>query len=300
MFVVNNRKIFYGLTIVIVIASIAAISVWGLKPGIDFKGGSILEVEYANVRPESEVLREQLKDIDLGEYSIRPTRDRGYILRMKDLTEPEHASVLSALKKTDNSLIEKRFSSIGPLLGREAAGKAYISIAIVILAIILFITFAFRHVSKPVSSWKYGVIAIIALMHDVLVPTGAFAALGYFKGYEIDTLFVTALLVILGFSIHDTIVVFDRVRENLRRNEEYREKKSFDTIVGEGINQTFVRSINTSFTTLIALIALYIWGPEVTQAFSLALIIGIIAGTYSSIFLASPLLVTVERWQKKK
>ena len=177
--------------------------------------------------------------------------------------------------------------------------KAFLSIGLVILAIVLFITFAFRKVSEPVSSWKYGVITIVALLHDVIIPTGIFAALGHFLGYEIDTLFVTALLVILGFSVHDTIVVFDRVRENLRRSRESRVETPFQEIVGKSIRQTFNRSINTSLTTLLALAALYFLGSDATRHFSLALLIGITAGTFSSIFLASPLLVTVERWQKK-
>ena len=155
-------------------------------------------------------------------------------------------------------------------------------------------------VSKPVSSWKYGLAAIIALGHDILIPTGLFAYLGKFAGVEVDTLFVTALLVILGFSVHDTIVVFDRIRENLRRNTEFHEKKDFETIVGESVNQTIVRSVNTSMTTLLAIVVLYFVGPEATKHFSLALMIGIIAGTYSSIFLGSPMLVTWNRWREKR
>ena len=194
----------------------------------------------------------------------------------------------------------KRLNSIGPILGKEAAIKSIISILIVIFCIIIFITFAFRKVSEPVSSWKYGFIAIIALLHDVMIPTGVFAVLGHYFGYEVDTLFVTALLVVLGFSIHDTIVVFDRVRENLNLARGYREKKEFDKMVGESISQTFTRSINTSLTTILALVALYIFGAESTRHFSLALIIGITVGTYSSIFIGSPLLVTFEKWQSRK
>jgi preprotein translocase subunit SecF len=301
MHIVKYRRIFYIISAALVVLSIVALSMWGLKLGIDFKGGSILEVEYPDGRPPHEIVKDELSKLSLGEYSVRPTGDEGYLIRMKTLSEPERMQVLNALSSNGSQrFVEKRFNSIGPLLGREATHKAYVSIILVILAIVLFITFTFRKVSEPVSSWKYGVIAIVALLHDVLVPAGVFAALGHFAGIEIDTLFVTALLVILGFSIHDTIVVFDRVRENLRINNEYKEKKHFETIVGEGINQTFVRSINTSLTTLLAILALFIWGPESTRYFSLALLIGIVAGTYSSIFLGSPLLVTVEKWQKRK
>jgi preprotein translocase subunit SecF len=191
-------------------------------------------------------------------------------------------------------------NSIGPLIGKEAAQKAFISIILVILCIVLFITFAFRHVSKPVQSWKYGLMAIIALAHDVIIPTGVFSILGHYLGYEVDTLFVTALLVILGFSIHDTIVVYDRIRENLKNDNTDRTKKDFETIVGESVNQTFVRSINTSMTTILALFVLYFLGPEATKHFSLALIIGVFIGTYSSIFIASALLVTVQKFQAKR
>jgi preprotein translocase subunit SecF len=162
----------------------------------------------------------------------------------------------------------------------------------------LFIAFAFRKVSKPVSSWVYGLVAVIALAHDVIIPTGVFVLLGHFKNFEIDTLFVTALLVILGFSIHDTIVVFDRVRENLRHD--HNSKKPFEQIVGESISQTFTRSINTSLTVLLALLVLYFFGSSATHNFVLALLIGITLGTYSSIFIGSSLLVTIEKWQNRK
>lgn len=302
MFIVNHRKFFYSLSAILVIISIVALSVWGLKPGIDFKGGSIIEVEYASsTRPILGDVEPALNNLNLGEYSIRETGNSGFIVRTTELQPETHNAVINALNEGGKtSLNEKRFDSVGPILGKEALQKSWVSIIIVLLAIVLFITFAFRGVSRPVKSWKYGVIGIIALAHDVLIPAGAFALLGHFMGIEVDTLFVTALLVVLGFSIHDTIVVFDRVRENLHRNTEGHQKKSFDVIVGESINQTFVRSINTSLTTLIAIFVLYLVGAEATQHFALALLIGITAGTYSSIFLGSPLLVTVYNWQQRK
>ena len=280
------------------IASLVVLIMWGLNLGIDFKGGSLLEIEYPAGRPEVSVLRTALAPFNLTE-SIRPTGDKGYIIRMKTITESERAALIAKITANGQKVDQKRFDSVGPLLGREALHKSYLSIFFVIVCIVLFITFAFRKVSEPVSSWKYGLIAIFALLHDVLVPAGVFAILGHFAGVEVDTLFVTALLVILGFSIHDTIVVFDRVRENLKHRFDHRDKKTFEEIVGSSISQTFTRSINTSLTTLLALIVLYFVGGETTRYFSLALIIGIITGTYSSIFLGSPLLVTVEKWQKK-
>ena len=300
MFIVQHRKLFYILSGLIIAVSIVALSVWGLKPSIDFKGGALIEVSYPAGRPEKAVIEKALQPLSV-DASVRPTGEQGYIIRMKDLSDEERTAVIGAvtLGSTTAATIE-RFDTIGPLLGREAVGKSFVAIIFVIICIVLFITFAFRKVSLPVASWKYGVITIVALLHDVLVPTGVFAILGHYAGYEVDTLFVTALLVVLGFSVHDTIVVFDRVRENLRVSHEVRDRKDFATIVGESIAQTFVRSINTSLTTLIPLVLLYFIGPEITQHFSLALLIGIIAGTYSSIFIGSPLLVTVEKWQKRK
>lgn len=300
MFIIRNRKFFYALSVLLIGASLVSVFVWGLKPGVDFKGGSIIEVEYA-IRPSVAEVNSALDGLDIGTYSVRETGDLGYIIRTDELTPASHDAVLTALSAGGKvSLTEKRFNSIGPVLGKEAIEKAWMSIVMVLVAIILFIAFAFRHVSRPISSWKYGVVAIVALMHDVIIPMGVFSVLGHFAGFEIDTLFVTALLVILGFSIHDTIVVFDRVRENLRRNTEYHEKKDFEQIVGDSISQTFVRSINTSATTLLAIVVLYIAGPEATKHFALALLIGITAGTYSSVFIGSPLLVTWQKVQDKR
>lgn len=301
MFIVKYRKFFYVVSGIMMIGSIVAVIVWGFNPGIDFKGGSILEVNYATARPEVSVINQQLSSLSLDQ-SIRPTGETGYIIRLKSITEEERGAMMSALSPLGTSTAPevKRFDSIGPLLGAEALSKSVVSIVFVLLAIVLFITFAFRKVSEPVASWKYGLITVFALLHDVLVPTGVFVALGHYAGFEVDTLFVTALLVILGFSVHDTIVVFDRVRENLKHAHASKIKKTFEEIVGDSISQTFIRSINTSLTTVLALVVLYMVGPEITKHFSLALLVGIVAGTYSSIFLGSPLLVTVERWQNKK
>ncbi len=302
MFIVTYRKFFYTLSALLVLGSIAALSIWGLKPGIDFKGGSIIEVEYASsTRPTTATVTPAINALNMGEYSIRETGTSGFIVRTAELTPDAHNAVIAALSEGGKTVLsEKRFDSVGPILGKEALQKSWMSVLMVLLAIVIFITFAFRGVSRPVKSWKYGIIAIVALAHDVLIPAGAFALFGHFAGIEVDTLFVTALLVVLGFSIHDTIVVFDRVRENLKHNVEGKQRKTFDVIVGESINQTFVRSINTSLTTLIAIFVLYLVGAEATQHFALALLVGITAGTYSSIFLGSPLLVTVYKWQEGK
>ena len=291
MFVVKNRKIFFSISAILVLLSIISMLVWGFNFGIDFTGGSILEVEYLTERPSPDEIKEV---INIGEYLAQPTGDRGYIIRTKDLSEEERLSLISSLSFGGNKEFqEKRFNTIGPVIGNELRQKALLSILLVVLAIILFIAFAFRKVSKPVSSWKYGLVAIVALIHDIIIPTGIFITLGALIGVEIDILFVTALLAILGFSVNDTIVVFDRVRENLRLNEEYKRRESFEETIGKSLNQTYTRSINTSLTTLFVLLALFFLGGDSTRYFTLTLIIGVLAGTYSSIFLASPLLVVL-------
>lgn len=287
MYIITNRKVFYIIAAILVGASLISVFAKGLNYSIDFKGGTIIEVDYEADRPSREYILEALKPLDLSE-SVRETGEKGFLIRSKAISNEERILVTNILKGAEI----KRFDSIGPVLGREAARSALASIILVLVVIVLFIAYAFRHVSKPISSWQYGFVAIIALVHDVIIPLGVFA----FFGYEIDTLFITALLVILGFSIHDTIVVFDRVRENLT----HRNKETFTEIVGNSISQTFARSINTSLTTLLALVALYIYGGEATHKFALALLIGIAAGTYSSIFIGSPLLVTIEKWQNRK
>lgn len=297
MFIVKFRKIFYIISVLLMVGSITAIAVWGLNPGIDFKGGAALEVEYTKNVPTQDAVSVSLSPLNL-DSSVRPIGNNGYLIKTRSITDTERQSAVDVLAKEDGFSV-KQFSSIGPVLGAEAVRKSFVSIFLVLLCIVLFVTFAFRHVSEPVASWKYGLITVFALSHDVLVPAGVFAFLGHFQGVEIDTLFVTALLVVLGFSVHDTIVVFDRVRENLRHSKDEKDKKSFEQIVGESINQTFVRSINTSLTTLLALVVLFIFGGEATRMFSLALLVGITAGTYSSVFLGSPLLVTVQKWQEK-
>lgn len=283
-------------------ASIFSIFFFGLNLGIDFTGGSLLEIEYLNDRPENFVIKEKISPLNLGNISLQPTGDNGLLIRSKDLSEEEHQAILIALSESDK-ITETRFDSIGPVIGKELAQKSWVAMALVLAMIIFYIAFAFRKVSaglskigRGVSSFKYGLMAIVALIHDVAIPTGIFAILGKYFGAEIDILFVTALLTILGFSVHDTIVVFDRVRENLRKGI----GENFENTVGLSINQTIARSINTSLTVFFVLLALFFFGGETTKYFSLALIVGIIVGTYSSIFLASPLLVTLYKFQQRK
>src|SRR3989344_4808303 len=294
MNIIRYQKYFFILPAALALLSVLAIGVWGLKVGIDLAGGSLLEVSYLEVRPAAAEVQGVVSPLALGEVRVQPTGEQGFILRQRSLTTDEHTALLESLG-TLGSVQEEQFTSIGPSLGQELMKKAWIAIALIVVSIVLFIAFVFRHVSKPISSWKYGVVAIVTLVHDILLPVGLFALLGYAVGAEVDSLFIVALLTILGVSINDTIVVFDRIRENLRLNEEARRSELFDEVVGRSISQTVTRSINTSVTVIIVLVVLYFLGPEATKNFSLTLIVGMIAGTYSSIFLASPLLVAWER-----
>lgn len=285
------------------IVSLAFIFVFGLKLGIDFKGGALLEAEYPTGRPEALLLENSIKGLNINAL-IQPTGENGYLIKTRDLSESERQAV-TALLSIDGKypVSEKGFTSIGPSVGSELARKAILSIIFVILAIIIFIAFSFRKVShlyalggQGVASWKYGIITIITLIHDILIPTGIFALLSHYTGAEIDTLFVLALLTILGLSVHDKIVVFDRIRENLRAGE----KENFAETIGRSTSETIVRSINITLTIIFVLVPLYLVGPETTKNFALILTIGLFFGIYSSLFFASPLLVWVEEWQKKK
>lgn len=314
MFFITHRRIFLGVAVAVITLAIGIIVTLGLPLGIDFTGGALAEVAYKQV-PEKALVETQLNTQGLGGYSLRETTDEagrdGFILRTRDLTEDERVSVSSTLTDLGEGGEVTRFTSIGPVIGQELKDKAVWAIVGVSLIIILYVAFAFAGVSYPVGSWVYGGITILALLHDVIVPTAVMSLLGHLFGMEADVLFVMALLAVLGYSVNDTIVVFDRVRENLvkyrkekktkvvgidgmqREEVTYTLLKPFSEIVGMSVSETLMRSINTSVTTLVALIALYFFGGDVTRTFTLVLIAGVIAGTYSSICIANPLLVFV-------
>ena len=296
MFIIKNRNIFIAISTVLVIASIALISIFGLKFGIDFKGGAQTEVGYTTARPDIQIVHDAVAKLSYGEVVLQPVGDTDFVIKTRDLTEPEHQALLTAVT-IDGTYVstEKSYTSIGPSIGNELKHKAITAIILVMTAIILFIAYAFRKVSHPVSSWKYGFIAIVTLIHDIAIPTGAFALISHYSGMEIDTLFIVALLTVLGLSVSDTIVVFDRIRENIRQHN----TGNFAETVGRSLSQTFTRSINTSLTIILVLLSLVFFGPESTKTFALVLTVGLFFGTYSSIFLASPLLVVVEGMQKK-
>lgn len=293
MFIIKYKKIFVSISAVLVSLSIATIIFFGLNFGIDFKGGSLLEIEYINARPEQSLVENTIKSLSVGEILVQPTGEKGYSIKTRDITEQERSSIMVAL---GSDATEKSFTTIGPSVGVELVRKSIISFILVTLGIIFWIAFSFRKVSKPVSSWKYGFMAIVSLIHDVTISAGVFALLGFLTGAEVDTLFVVAILTVLGLSVSDTIVVFDRIRENIRIGH----FKTFEETVGRSLDQVYTRSIATSSTVIIALLALVFFGPTSTKVFAIMLTAGMFFGTYSSIFLASPLLVFVNNWQAKK
>jgi len=298
MFIIKYKKIFIGISITLVVLSFVSLFIFGLNVGIDFKGGALTEVVYKEIRPTQEILEKSLTTLNFGSIVLQPTGGLGYLIKSRDLTDSEHTLLLKTLSQDNsNALTEMSFNSIGPTVGQELTRKAILAIILISLAIICFIAFAFRKVSKPVSSWKYGIIAIVTLLHDVAIPVGLFVILSHYYGAELDTLFVVAILTILGLSVSDTIVIFDRIRENLRNEDTA--KVNFSEIVGKSLEQSFVRSICTSLTVILVLLALYFFGPVTTRYFALMLTAGMFFGTYSSIFLAPPLLVLTEEWQAK-
>ncbi len=293
MHIVENRKKWFALSGILVLASVVLIAGWGLKFGIDFTGGSLLEVELTQA-VDTEQVRVEMNDLGHTGLAIQASGDNGLLIRTVDLTEQEHQALLFDLGSIVGELDELRFDSIGPVIGQELRRTASMGVAMTLLLIGLYVAWAFRKVSEPVESWKYGILTIATAFHDVIITVGAFALLGHFFGWEIGTAFVAATLTILGYSINDTVVVFDRTRENLMR----RAADTFEDTVELSIKQTFMRSLNTSVTTLLALTAIFFLGGASTQPFALALIIGIAVGTYSSLFLASPALVQWELTKK--
>ena len=381
--IIQKRKIWFAFSAILISASIAALSVWGLNLGIDFTGGTLMEFSFEEKTLNSEEIKNALKDLDLGEVNVQFSGDDSVLLRFKDVDEDTHQEIIKALdiailgedkkeedgnnsegdtedvneedagvenepisgikkamaadevetidetneteesgievitdsdeeinieseeidlesaiaaNEENSNIKEKRFDSIGPVIGNELKSTAVIAIVIALIAIVLYIGWAFRKVSRPVSSFKYGIIATITLFHDIIITLGVFAVLGHLYNVEVGIPFVAALLAILGYSVNDTIVVFDRTRENLIRSG----ADDFEKVVNKSVNETLIRSLNTSFTTLLVLVTLFLFGGTTIKYFVVALMVGISAGTYSSIFIASPLLVTWQKWSLRK
>ncbi len=299
MFVITHRKFFFWLTGIVLVAAIGAIIGLGLPIGIDFTGGSLIELQYTNGRPALSVIQEEAAKVPVGAVLVIPTNANQVTIRTRTLTPAEHTAMVQAVSE-NASTTELAFTSVGPALGSQFAHKALWALIAVVLAIVAYIAFAFRKVSKPVPSWGYGLTVIAILAHDLIIPTGFFAIFAHFTGAEVDSLFVTALLALLGYSVNDTIIIFDRVREHLRNNDKDHTQEEFAETVGKSIRETMTRSINTSLTVILALIALAVLGAQATRTFALVLLVGVVAGTYSSVLLAAPLLVPLSRYFIKK
>jgi preprotein translocase subunit SecF len=299
MKIIKYKKIFISISVFLVLASLASIAYFGFKPGIDFKGGTAIEISWKeSIRPEPALVSSIFNGIEgAPEILIQPLGDSSYVLKMREVTPAEREAITSIISNQYPGMTVSGYTTIGPSVGKELLRKSIISIILVSLGIVLFIAYSFRRVSYPVKSWKYGVTAIGTLLHDVLIPTGIFVALSSFYGIEVDTLFVVSLLTILGLSVSDTIVVFDRIRENLTNGKS---GISFADTVNKSINEVYARSLMTSVTVMLVLISLSIWGPDSTRILSIMLTAGMFFGTYSSIFLASPILVMWQEYSDKK
>ena len=300
MQIVSHRKIYFSVSIILVLASLVSLLLWGLNLGIDFSGGTLIEIEFLGERPDNQEIQEKLAGLELDQIVLQSTGQKGLILRLKDIDEETHQMILTKLKELDfqgesssQIITEKRFESVGPLIGQELKRKTSWAILLALVAIILYIAWAFRKISKPVASWQYGLVAIIALFHDILITLGFFSVLGHYWNIEIGLPLVAAFLTILGYSVNNSIVIFDRSRENLLRSH----WTDFEEIINQSINQSMTRCFNTALTTLFVLLAIFFLGGQSIKYFALALIVGIIIGTYSSIFVTSSLIVV---WQRRK
>lgn len=292
--IVGKKKIYFTVSGVLIASSLLAIILFGFRQGIDFSGGTLWQFRIAKDAPTLTELENIFKtDLKMPEAKLNfdPTSNT-FFVRLPVTAEAGHQDALSILKTKFPELEELGFQSIGPSVGHELRKNSIIAMVLVMIGISLYIAFAFRKVSRPVSSWKYGLVTLFTLFHDVLIPAGLLALLGRFMEVEIDSNFVVALLVVAGFSVHDTIVVFDRIRENISLD---RGKSQFDTVVNQSVNQTLARSVNTSLTLILVLVALLFAGPETLRYFLLTLLVGVTTGIYSSIFIASPL---VAAWHK--
>ena len=294
---IKYRKIFYVISIVLVGLSIVSIFIFGLRLGIDFTGGSSLELTYKTQPPSAQEIKENLETLELEELSVQKKGEKGIILKMKSIEEETHQEILERLKKlAEIEEGSQSFQSIGPVIGQEVKRKTKIVIFVTLLAILIYVALSFRRISRPIKSYIYGITSLIALCHDVLIPLGILAFLGKFQGVEITIPIITAFLTVFGYSINDSVVVFDRVRENLLK----RRDPTFEITVEKSLNQTLIRSFNTSLTTLFVLFAIFFLGGATLKYFSLTLILGIFLGTYSSIFLATPLLVSLHQFRERK
>lgn len=284
------KFLYFAISLLVLIPGTISLVKNGLKLSIDFTGGTLLEIQVTSNKQQD--VTSNLRNI-AGVSSVQKSDEDTYLLRMHEINNDQKNEILAKVGKELGEVKEKRFEIVGPVVGKELTQKAFLAVGVASLAIILYIAWSFKHISKPYSSWKFGISAVIALIHDALVVLGMFSIFGAKWGVEIDVLFVTAILTVIGFSVHDTIVVFDRIRENIPKMP----KVSFSDVTDFSLTETLVRSLNTSITVLLTLTAMLLFGGETIRWFVVALLIGIFSGTYSSIFNAAPLLAM---WEEKR
>ena len=290
--IVKRRYLYFGISLLVIIPGMIALLVWGLPLAIDFKGGSLLDITIlTGTVPQPAQVTALYSEYGFGDSIVQTSGQNGLIIRSLEMTDAQRNQIVTAMKSRFGvTIAENRFESVGPTVGQEVAQRAAGAVGLAALGIMLYITLAFRGVPH---AFRYGVSAIIAMLHDVAVVVGVEAIVAHFLKWEVDSLFLTALLTVIGFSVHDTIVVFDRIRENLYL---YR-KLPYETVVNHSIVQTLVRSINTQLTVMLTLLTLALFGGITIRHFVVILLVGVFSGTYSSIFNASPILVV---WEKKE
>lgn len=295
----QKKKLWMIISGLLMVPAVFALVYWGLPLGIDFRGGAQLELKFATEQQQSE-LKEKISSYpEARGVTITETEGGAFIIRILPISEEDHKKILTQVRDDFGEFTEQQFQSVGPSVSRDLTQKAVIAVVIASLLIVLYLTYSFRGVSYPVNSWRFGVVAIIALLHDLVIAVGIFAILAHFLGYEVDSSFITAVLTIMGFSVHDTIVVFDRIRENLSKSGSVTSDE-FEQIADRSIAETLNRSIATSLTVLFTLTALLLIGGESIRGFIATLLVGILVGTYSSIFTATPLLVIWQQWLTRK
>jgi len=287
--IVKHRYLYFGISLLVIIPGLIALVLWGLPLGIDFKGGSLLDVRFdSGIVPQPSQVVLFYGENGFSDPIVQTSGTTGMVIRSLEMTDAQRNQLVSAMEsRFDSTITIQRFESVGPSIGQEVAQRAAIAVGMAALGILIYITYAFRGVPN---AFRFGVAAIIAMLHDVAVVLGVEAIIAHFFNWEVDSLFLTALLTVIGFSVHDTIVVFDRIRENLNI---YR-RLPYETVVNHSIVQTLVRSINTQLTVMLALLSLALFGGITIRHFVIILLIGVFSGTYSSIFNASPILVVWE------
>lgn len=294
MDIIKYRKIYFLVSGILIFASIVALAIFGIRLGIDFVGGTLWQLRLTTDNQQQTT--DNVKNFFENELKIEnitayPAESGNFLFRFGNISEDVHQEYLRKLKEKFGEIEEISYETIGPAIGGELKTKAISAIILVLLGISLYVAYAFRKVSYPVKSYKYGIITLITLFHDVVISIGLLSFLSWQYGIDFDIKYVVALLVILGFSVHDTIVVFDRIRENLLIGR----GKDLLIVINDSVNQTITRSINTSLTLVLVLLALFLFGPESLKYFVLVIMVGTIVGTYSSIFIASPLLLVTKR-----